>query len=157
MSGEPLYEDVGRRPMTDDELAAAIEQYKIDNPGWATYVGIESRLRRQNAEAREVVEAEAAGTTVRALRQARAEAQARAAEKGEAEDLAKARRHVTPRGKGPQPDELASFDKIEAKRIELARAGKPHGYAALATACGVHRSTVIRRYKGMTPPGEAPY
>lgn len=58
-----------------------------------------------------------------------------------------------PRRRGPDPAALASLAKLDAKRAELAAQGLPHGYDSLAKACGVHRSTVVRRYKGRTAPG----
>jgi hypothetical protein len=113
----PLYDDVGRQPMTDADLEAAIEQYKADHPGEPTYAGIEGRLRRLNREAWEVEQAHAAGTTVWALRQARTEREAALRAEREHADLEAARRVVAgvTRG-GPPPD----LDRLTIERIRAA-------------------------------------
>ncbi len=55
MSGQRLYDLVGRRPLTDADLAAAIEQYRADHPGAGRLQlgGAELRMLRLNAKARD--------------------------------------------------------------------------------------------------------
>lgn len=79
----------------------------------------------------------------------------------EAESTAPAERittsETTATTPGPKPLDLISFDELEAMRVQLAGAGEHHGYETLAKACGVSRSTVVRRYRGRRAPGVAPY
>ena len=102
MSGEalPLYEAVGREPMDDATVEAAIAAWQADHPAEDAR-GVALRLRRLNAEARERAEAEAAGTTVDALREARAERAERERRDHRQRDLDAARRAIG----GPRPDE----------------------------------------------------
>jgi hypothetical protein len=113
---EPLYDAVGREPMDDATVEAALAAYRADHPGERTYVNIESRFRRLNAEARERAEAEATGISVWARHQARDEAKARRAAERDAADLNAARRDEgvptalvpgAPKGSGPSVDDVA--------------------------------------------------
>lgn len=160
----PLYQEAGARVLTDAELEAALAAWKADHPGERTYAGIEARLRHLNAEAKERAEAEAAGTTVRMLRQVRAEAKAREAAARDARDLAAARIadgvQEAPASPAPSQRGYPSLEQIEAERRKLAVAGKPHGYDALGGRGPGHpfpgqRSTIVRRYATLAPPGTA--
>lgn len=105
MSEDRLYDEAGRRVLTDDELAEAVEQYKIDRPGRSKldYYGMEKRLRRLNQEARERQkdewEAKKARTTADVLRRARAEKKAQDAVDRAALDMKAAREFLG--GTGP--------------------------------------------------------
>jgi hypothetical protein len=51
-----------------------------------------------------------------------------------------------------------TLDQIEVKRLSLAAAGMAHGYDALGGKSPQHpfpgqRSTIVRRYRGLEPPG----
>jgi len=145
VSDLPLYEEAGRRVMTDEELAEALEAFKRDYPGQATYAGIEARLRRLNDEAKDAALAEQAGTTVDALRRAReeqAEARRRARDR---DDLVAARRAVAPgdpasppvagtarrtRGRSRWSEALFAARWVAA----CERAGEPYSYVHVAPA-----------------------
>lgn len=55
---------------------------------------------------------------------------------------------------GPSPRTYVTLAVLEKERATLCRLEQPHGYDSLAKARGVSRSTVARRYKVRTPPGD---
>lgn len=168
---EPLYQAVGREPLSDADLAAAIKEWEADNPGadelqrW----GAANRLRRENAKARkraeEQAEAEASGTTVEAMRQARAEALRRAADKARLRDLDVARKAIgAPRKKGrPRLTEQRVRDDLERALSQLRDArgiSVPTSWEQLAAAhdgadaFGMTRSGLDKRRQAFPRPFE---
>lgn len=97
---EPLYQRVGSEPMSDADLERAIESWKATHAdadelqAW----GVRELLRRRNDEARrrvaEQAEADSAGTTVSALREAKAERREAESQAQAARDREAARRAV---------------------------------------------------------------
>jgi hypothetical protein len=102
---EPLYERIGRKPVSERTLRRAIAAYRADHPGMDElhHQQVARRLRRLDAGARqradEQAEADAAGTTVSAWRQAKTEAREREQRSRQERDLAAARRAI-----GAEPD-----------------------------------------------------
>jgi hypothetical protein len=151
VSGERRYDIVGREPMSDVEVEAAIAEWQADNPDQPAYPA-EYRLRRLNADARQRAEdlrlAETAGVSVSAIREARAEKAEREAYRRRELELAAARAIVgTPpppvagvRRRGPRP--MTTRAKVEAKRAELEADGEPAGERSIAKALGVSRDAV---------------
>lgn len=85
-----LSDEVGRRVMTGDDLAAALIEYTSSHPG-ANVAAVRSRMARLNQEAIERDAAQRAGTTVEAMRAVQAESAARRSAARAAEDLRRAR------------------------------------------------------------------
>lgn len=134
------YDDVGREPMTDAELDAAIAAWDADHPDQAAG-SIRARCLRLNAEAKERAEAEAAGTTVAAMRQAKAERRARTREREAVADLSRARDHVERGRRGPRP--MTTAEEVERVRAELeASPGESPGERSIAKRLGVSRDAV---------------
>ena len=51
-------------------------------------------------------------------------------------------------------EDYLSLEEIEAERLRLALAGRPHGYDSLAKVLGKNsRTTIVTRYKDREPPG----
>jgi hypothetical protein len=128
-----------RDPVTDEELAAAVAEFRADNPGidelqvW----GAEQRLRMLNDQARERDEAKRAGTTVDALRQAKVERAELERRARHLRDLDAARRTVRregreqiarPLGRSRWTDELFAKRWAEA----CARVEPPYTYPRVA-------------------------
>lgn len=139
-----LYDEAGRRVLSDRELDVALGQYRIDYPKETTphYRQIEHRIRRLNDEAREREAAEAAGTTVHAMRQVKAE---RDEARREADRLADLQRARVAQGKSA-PMTPYAMEKIgEIRSIyDLMRrngGGRPSD-SALAKRVNVDRGTI---------------
>ncbi len=56
--------------------------------------------------------------------------------------------------RGPSPSETVTLAALEKVRVALCSQGKHHGYDVLSRELGVSRSTVVRRYRGRTTPGD---
>ena len=99
-SDEPVYQRVGRKPMSERDLEAAVDAWRTDHPdadelqSWGSI----DRLRRLNRkaiqEAAEQREDEATGIPRWARQQAQAEARERTREAQAARDLEAARRAI---------------------------------------------------------------
>jgi hypothetical protein len=113
-----LYDEAGTRPMTDDELADAVSQYRADNPGDADYAGVELRIRRLNAEATERAEAGSIAVSLSTLQRAKAVERERDRRERDSRDLEKAGRHLraATRG-GPPPAYGLDIDRIRAALV----------------------------------------
>lgn len=134
---EPLYQEVGARPMTDAEVDAALALWIAHHPGERTYAGIEARLWRLNAEAHERAAAESLGIAVATLRQAKAEKKARAVAERDARDLSVARRAVDDAVETVPPEGRAALsrsDVLEARRRWQRGAGHPWKEAGVSEA-----------------------
>jgi hypothetical protein len=134
---EPLYERVGREPLDDAQLEAAVAALRADRRA-VNDVEV-ARLRRLNAEARQreadMRAALAAGTTVEAVRQARAEDGQRLRRMRHERDMRRARKAIRPAGGPPRGDGEYAVARIEATVDELWRADPPT-QEAVADALG---------------------
>lgn len=103
---EPLYEIVGREPMSERKVRAAVTAWRADHPKASVTeaAAIEGYLRRLNdravQDAADAKAAEHAGTTIAALRRARAEAHDHAIRQRQQRDLEAARQAVGHSGPG---------------------------------------------------------
>jgi hypothetical protein len=118
LSGERRYDIVGREPMSDAEVEAAIAEWQADNPDQPAYAAAH-RLHRLNADARQRAEdqrlAEVAGVSVSAIRAARVEKAERAAYAKRERELAAARAIVgRPSPTRPSRQEQRIEDIVEA-------------------------------------------
>lgn len=157
MSGRP-YDDVGRAPMTDADLDAAIAAWDSDHPDQPGGP-MRSRLRRLNAEAKERAEAEAAeadvqrlvdeaveagfDTTPEAIRQAIAGRKARVAAERRRRQ-AEAARRIIGDGRGvPSTDALGIIGLSEADVLAARRRWQLGGGHPWVEA-GCSKSTYLR-------------
>lgn len=137
-----LYDVAGTRPLTDDELAEAIRQYRVDHPEQAKR-GTSARIVRLNDEARERAEAEAAGLSVSALRTARAEMRAEDRAARDKRELERAR--VWVRDPGPSPMPRGGVDLTRAEILAHRRAWLDEGSGLREwERAGATKSTFIR-------------
>lgn len=131
------------------------------------YAGLSpaDRLEAQRRDEAEVERVRRLNEPIRAA--ARADAKHVLGEIGDRVSREESARLVRLAGQPPAPEAPSgpntvwpSLEDIEAKRLELAKAGKAHGYDALGGASVDHpfpgkRSTIVRRYRGRPSPGTA--
>lgn len=92
-----------RDAMTEDELVEADLSHLAPDDRSQARPGVLARVRRERQVVADAALAAEIGSSVRAVRQSRAEEAQRAAEQAAAEDLNRARRAVRPRKGGRRP------------------------------------------------------